>query len=129
MNKKQNGFGESALFPIFACLGICFYLVFPNFVNLYKADQMIALISMAIVITVLSIWLASNLFADFANLLIIIVVAVIWNYLDGRLVRLINIDSIELMQNIDFSSLVIISVYIFLHALVLTVFNYDNAKE
>lgn len=127
---KLNGFGESALFPVIACLGICFYLVLPNLINLYKAGLIIPSISMAMIVVALSLWMASNLFADFLSLLIFVLVAIAWHYSSHQLIDSINISDTELLQNKDFLSLIIISTYIFIHTLILTMIDFfDNAQE
>ena len=128
-NNKQKGFGESALFPVIACIGISSYLVLPHIIELFQTGFIVPSIVMTAIIVALTLWLASLLFADFVNLLIIVLVVITWRITGSWLIGPLHIGGYEIFQNQDFISLGIISVYLFFHALILTLMKHlANAK-
>lgn len=116
----QSGFGEAYLFPVLIGLAICIYLLIPGVKALYYAGLTMPAIALGITGALFSLWLATQLFADYLNLFIIIIFAAIWLTGDDWIISLISNDTASIFYSRDFLQAAIPSGYFLIHAIILT---------
>lgn len=120
---KQSGFGEHYLFPILVGLAACGYLLIDPIVNLFKQGQTTTSIILLIVSIVLSIWLCAQFFADFLNLIILIIFTIVWLIFHPWLIAQFTEEN-ELIIRV-----VVPCVYFFIHAAMLTIVSLIKNRE
>ena len=76
-----------------------------------------------------SVWLSLQCYADFLNLGIVVVLAIIWTLAGPLLLDTVKMSDLELLNNQAVLTVCLLSIYLYLHAIILSVANFIEKRR
>ncbi|MBT7952987.1 MAG: hypothetical protein HN764_15270 [Gammaproteobacteria bacterium] len=119
----QRGFGMDYLVPVLATFSICIYLLLPAMQSLFTNTGMLLAIGLCLIPIVGTIWLSSQCFGDYLNFGIVIIFAVCWSLGGTWMLDMFREMDINLLAKEGMLTISILSIYIYLHAIILSLVN------
>ncbi|NKB36021.1 MAG: hypothetical protein GKR93_02475 [Gammaproteobacteria bacterium] len=121
--EQQGGFGETYLIPVIATFSLCLYLLLPSMKALIANIDMLLAAGLCLMAVAGSIWLSIQCFGDFMNFGIVVIFAITWTLAGSFLLDSVLMSELKLFDNRDVLSISALSIYIYLHAIILSVAN------